>query len=66
MKKVTNDTYQKRDVKINIELPEETDCKAQMELEQRLKEVYLRKIELGSIQVGETAVQCTPPVAGAK
>lgn len=62
----THATYQKKDIKVVLEFPAEADLKAEEEISTRLKEVYLRKIKFGAMQVEEVAVQCTPPVAGAE
>ncbi len=61
MKKETLATYRQKEIKVNIEFPKEANPKAEMELESRLKEVYLRKIKYGSMQVGEAALQSATP-----
>lgn len=64
MQEETNATGKKRGIKVVLQFPEEVDPKAEEEFKCRLKEIYLRKIKFGSMQVEESALQSTPPVKG--
>ena len=57
-------TCNQEDVKVILEYLKEVDPKAEEEFRCRLKEIYLRKIKFGSMQVGKSAVQSTPPEKG--
>lgn len=50
-------TYQKKEVRVVLEFPAVADPRAEAEFQSRLKEIYLRKIKLGSMQGGESEVQ---------
>lgn len=56
--------YKQKEVNVVLEFPKEVDPKAEEEFKCRLKEIYLRKIKFGSMQLEESAVQSTPPVKG--
>ncbi|MBQ7766396.1 MAG: hypothetical protein IJ397_06115 [Lachnospiraceae bacterium] len=57
----TTATYKKKEIKILMEFPQEANWKAEEEFKNRLKEIYLRKINIGSMQSGESALQFASP-----
>lgn len=57
----TTATYKKKEIKILMEFPQEANWKAEEEFKNRLKEIYLRKINIGSMQSVESALQSASP-----
>ena len=60
MQMETFTTYQNKEVRVVLEFPNRTDAKAEDEFISRLKEIYLRKIELGAWQEKESALESNP------
>ena len=52
--------HNNKEVKVTVEFPEQSDLGAEQEFKSRLKEVYLEKVKLGSMQGKESALPCKP------
>lgn len=48
--------YRKKEIKVTLEFPQNTDEQAEQEFISRLKEIYLRKIKFLSMQEKESAL----------
>lgn len=59
-KQINTTTYKNSNIKVTLEFPETTDSKAEQEFISRLKEIYLRKIEIGAMQAEESALGYPP------
>ncbi len=55
-------TYQNKKVRVVLEFPKQSDPQAEAEFISRLKEIYLRKIEIGAMQEKESALSSHPGV----
>lgn len=58
----TTTTYQSKEVHVILEFPEKSDSSAEAEFISRLKEIYLRKIEIGARQVKASALEANPNI----
>ena len=52
--------YGKQSVVVTLDFPEQSDAKAEQEFIGRLKEIYLRKIEIGAMQEKDSALESNP------
>ena len=52
--------HKNKEVKVTVEFPEQSDLVAEREFKGRLKEIYLEKVRLGTMQGKESALSCTP------
>lgn len=50
--------YKNQEINVTLEFPMQSDREAEQDFIGRLKEIYLRKIEIGSMHEGE-ALWCT-------
>lgn len=51
-------TYRNKNVTIHLEFPTQSNEKATDDFFSRLKEIYLKKMEIKSMQLREAALQC--------
>ena len=52
--------HKNQEVKVTVEFPEQSNPQAEQEFKSRLKEIYLEKVKLGSMQGKESALPCEP------
>ena len=52
--------HKNKEVKVTVEFPEQSNPKAEQEFVCRLKEIYLEKVKIGSMQGKKSALSCTP------
>lgn len=52
--------HKNKEVKVTVEFPEQSNPRDEQEFKSRLKEIYLEKIKLGSMQGNESALSCQP------
>ena len=50
-------TYEKKTIKLHLEFPKQSDKNAEQEFIERLKEIYLKKLDLESVQSKNPEVQ---------
>lgn len=51
-------SYRNKNVTIHLEFPSQSDEKATDDFFSRLKEIYLKKLEIKSMQLRDSALQC--------
>lgn len=56
--------YRGKQIKISVEFPTTMDEKVETEFQRLVKNIWLRKYEIGSLQSGASALQSHPPKEG--